>query len=298
MKDTQLSWNDIPILLALARAGSMREAAHRLGITTSTVSRHLATAEKRLNTRLFMQVPGGYKPTATGQIFLSGAERTEESVHELISITKAEAGGVVGTVRITSVEPIFDSWMIRQLPELRTRHPQLQVVVIPDNHVLSFTRDEADLAIRVARPYEDAAILMRRIGSLGMAVYGATTFRGTLRSRWHTLPWLAYYDDLMQTPEMKWLASSIPSARIVFRCSSVTTLVGACEAGLGVALLPCMMAESADLVCLSDDLEYQRDLWLLTHRQTSKIRRFRAVADWIAATAERDATFLTNGISR
>ncbi|MDN5874168.1 MAG: LysR family transcriptional regulator [Sinobacteraceae bacterium] len=296
MKETQLDWNDIPILLTLARAGSMREAARRLGVTTSTVSRRLAAAEKRLQVRLFIHMPDGYKPTDAGRVFLSNAEGIEASVHELISVTEAEAEGVVGKVRITSVDVIFDGWMMPRLPGLRRLYPKLEVVAIPDNHVLSFTRDEADLALRVVRPREDAAILMRRIGTFGIAVYGAGEFGEIARDRWSALPWLAYCDDLAGTPEMQWLANFIPSARIVFRCSSVTTLVKACEAGLGIALLPCVVAESTDLVRLSDAPEYQRGLWLLKHRQTAKIHRFRAVADWIVATAKKDAVLLANGV--
>lgn len=292
MAAPQLDWNDIPVLLALARAGSMREAARRLGITTSTISRHLAAAEKKLQARLFIRTPDGYKPTDSGQVFLSAAESIEGSIHELIAITSEASEGVAGEVRVTSVDVILNGWVVHRLPALRARYPRLHVAAIADNHVLSFTRDEADLAIRAVRPQEDAALLMRRIGSLGMAVYGAGAFSGVPRDDWHTLPWLTYYNDLAQTVEMKWLAHAIPAARVAFRCSSVTMLAEACAAGLGVALLPCMIAESTGLVRLSDAPEYQRDLWLLKHRQTANIRRFRAVADWIVATAEKDAALL------
>jgi DNA-binding transcriptional LysR family regulator len=292
MTKPRLDWNDIPILLALARTGSMRTAARQLAIDTSTVSRRLAAAEKRLQTRLFIRKPEGYKPTDAGRSFLAAAEAIEGSVHAMVSTTEAEAEGVAGAVRITSVDTVLNDWLIPRLPALQKMHPRLEIVAIPDNDVLSFTRSEADLAIRIARPREDAAILMRRIGSIGMAVYGNTSFRKLTRQHWPEVPWLMFHDDLADTIEMKWLAKSVPGARSRFRCSSMAALLSACEAGLGIALLPCFAVRSSQLVRLSEGPECHREAWLLNHRQAARIRRFRAVADWIAAAAAKDARLL------
>jgi DNA-binding transcriptional LysR family regulator len=133
---------------------------------------------------------------------------------------------------------------------------------------------------------------MRRVGSIGMAVYGTASFRKASRNRWGELPWLMFHDDLADMAEMKWLAKNVPGAQAAFRCSSMTTLVSACEAGLGVAVLPCLSIKATRLVRLSEAPVFQRDLWLLKHRQAAKIRRFRAVADWIASIAEKDASLL------
>ncbi|MGI0133890.1 MAG: LysR family transcriptional regulator [Candidatus Micrarchaeaceae archaeon] len=76
-----IDWNDISILLALARAGAMRKASLRLGVNTSTISRRVAAAEARLQTRLFIRGPAGYKPTDAGRIFLDQAERIERSMY-------------------------------------------------------------------------------------------------------------------------------------------------------------------------------------------------------------------------
>jgi DNA-binding transcriptional LysR family regulator len=292
-RNVPFDWNDIPILVALARNGSMRTAGRHLGVDTSTISRRLAAAEKALQTRLFIRGPDGYKPTDAGRAFLGPAQTIEDSVHALVSATAQEAQSVSGPVRITSVDVVLIDWLISRLPELRALYPELEVRVIADNQVLSFTRSEADLAMRVARPREDAAILMRRIASVGMAVYGAATFKRVPRSRWSELPWLGFNEDLADATEMKWLSKNVPAAKPQFRCSSMSGLMRACEAGLGLALLPCFAVESRNLVRLSASPEFQRDLYLLSHRQAGKIRRFRAIAEWITATAERDAAILS-----
>lgn len=286
-------WNDIPILLALARDGRMRTAGRRLGVDTSTISRRLAAAEQRLQTRLFIRTARGYEPTEAGRVFLEAAEAVEGGMRSLVSVTRSESERVSGPVRITSVDAMLSDWLVPRLPELLDAHPQLQLRLIPDNQNLSFSRGEADIALRIARPRDDAAVLARRVGQLGFAVYGAPAFRRVPRERWGDVPWLAYNDDLARTPEMQWLRRVAPAARHRLRSSSAASLLQGCEAGLGLALLPCLAVRNASLVRLSAEPELHRELWLLRHRDAARIKRFRVVADWLAARAEADRALLT-----
>lgn len=285
-------WNDIPVLVALAHSSSMRSAGRKLGVTTSTISRRLAAAEKALQARLFVRGKDGYQPTDTGRLFLRDAEQIEGSIHALLSATDHDAQAVRGVVRVTSVDVMLSHWLIPRLPSLQAVHPELEITAIADNQVLSFSRGESDLALRVARPREDAALLMRRIGSVGMAVYGLDAFRRSARTRWNELPWLAFDGDLEQAAETAWRARHAPRAQVVFRSSSVACLLGACTAGLGVALLPCFVTVQSPLAMLSPGPVLQRELYLLSHRQAGRISRFRAVAEWIAESARRDAAAL------
>lgn len=288
----RFDWNDIPILVALAHSGSMRTAGRHLGVTTSTISRRLAAAEKAIQTRLFVRGPDGYKPTDTGKLFLAEAEQIEGSVHALLSDTHRESETIKGPVRITSVDVMLNDWLIPRLSGLRAAHPEIEIRVIADNQVLSFNRGECDLALRAARPREDASILMRKIGTVGVAVYAARSFKRASRTRWSDLPWLAFNEDLTDAVETKWLAKNVPTAAPKFRCSSMSGLIRACESGLGLALLPCFAVDATKLLRLSKEPEFQRDIYLLSHRQAGKIKRFRAVADWIAKTASDDAAML------
>lgn len=289
---SRFDWNDIPILLALAREGRMRLAARSLGLDVSTVSRRLAAAEKQLDARLFVRGPSGYEVTDAGRAFLQAAEQIEGGVRGLLHSAAAASANVAGVVRVTSVDALLDQWLVPRLPSLLSRHPDLDLRLIPDNKNLSFTRREADLALRIARPKDDAAVRMRRVGRIGLAVYGAPVFKRVSRDRWPELPWIAYDEDLAHVPEMDWLHRVAPGARARLRVSSVPSVLEACAAGVGLALLPCVMVRSSRLVRLSATPEVYREMWLLSHRDTAKIPRFKAVADWIAAHARQDEAAL------
>ncbi len=292
MNPSDLDWNDIPLLLALARSGSMSAAARSLGVDVSTVSRRVAAAEAALQTPLFIRSTRGYQPTDAGAVFIARAEQVQGEVQTLVLETRAEAEGIHGTVRITAVDTLFDYWLVERLPALLRLHPQLRIQLIADDGNLSFTRREADFALRLARPTRDAALLMRKLGQIGMAVYAGKAFDGVPRAQWGAQPWLAYNDELSGLPEMQWLARLSPAPRRVVQVSSATTLVHACKAGLGLALLPSFIADAAGLHRLSGGPELHRDLWLLSHRDTASIKRFRAVADWLQQAFETDRTAL------
>ncbi|WP_313465698.1 LysR family transcriptional regulator [Pseudomonas nitroreducens] len=109
-------WNDIPILLALARHGSMSATGRALGVDPSTMSRRLVAAEAALQTRLFIRDNAGYKATDAGEAFLSHAERILGDVQSMLLETRDEASAISGSVRITAVDFLFSHWLAAHAP--------------------------------------------------------------------------------------------------------------------------------------------------------------------------------------
>lgn len=281
-------WNDIPVLLALERHGTLAAAARALAVNPTTVSRRLQAAERALQVRLFLRDSGGYRPTPAGAVLLQRAAALQGDVQGMLLAAREEAQSVAGSVRLTSVEFLIALWLVPQLPALLERHPQLDLQLLGDNRDLSFTRHEADLALRLARPQQDAALVMRKVGELGYAVYGAECFAATRPDDWRRLPWLGYDDALGQLPEARWLRQLAPAGGVRLRVTAVTSLQRACQTGLGLALLPCLVGEAAGLHRLSG-VELRRELWLLCHRDLRQTLRFRTVADWLAERAAAEA---------
>lgn len=288
-KQTKLfDWNDIPLLLALAAEGRMRAASLRLGVDVSTLSRRLAAAERNLKVRLFVREAEGYQPTEAGRAFLSKAVEVEAQVRTMLSAAQEVSDTVAGIVRITSVDLLLDDWLVPRLPSLIDSHPSLEIKLIPRSDNLSFARGEADLALRIARPKGDSALLMRKVGKLGMAVFGSARRKPLPRERWGAQPWLALDEGFDHVPDSRWMQQHWPNAQIRLRSESAASLTRACEAGLGLALLPCFSARKRKLVQWSQAPEMEREVWLLSHRDTGRQRRFRLVADWLAASLKAD----------
>lgn len=275
-------WNDIPLILALARSGSMSAAGRELGVDGSTISRRIAAAEKALNLRLFSRGTMRWQLTEAGQVFVRHGEGVYGGVQSMLLASTREADNLAGPVRLSAIDFLFDHWLVRHLPAFTERHPAVEVQLMADNQNISFTRREADFALRLAPPVDDAAVLMRRLGDIGWAVYGAPRFAGVARHAWGMKPWIAHEEARAHLPEMRWMARLEPAPRIALRVNSLSTMVHACRAGAGMALLPCILGDGEGLVRLSERAEVFRELWLLSHRDAGSVGRFKVVAAWLA----------------
>ncbi|MYM71558.1 LysR family transcriptional regulator [Duganella sp. FT134W] len=281
---TDFDWNDIPLILALARSGSMSATGRHLGVDASTISRRIAAAEKALKLRLFIRDNTGYQLTDAGKTFVAHGEAVYGNVQSMLQASSQEADATAGPVNITSIDFLFDYWLLEHVPALHAEHPHLQLTLQAENQNLSFTRREADFALRLGQPGEDAALVMRKLGDLGFAVYGHPKFADTPRACWGTQPWIAYADELAGTTEMQWLAAMSPPPRKVLKVNSLSTMVRACHAGVGMALLPCIMGQQQGLQRIGDQVEVLRDIWLLSHRDAGSIARFKTVSAWLSHT--------------
>jgi len=279
---SDFDWNDIPLILALARSGSMSATGRQLGVDASTISRRIAAAEKALKLRLFIRDNTGYRLTDAGQVFVEHGEAVYGNVQSMLQASSQEADATAGPVNLTSIDFLFDYWLLEHVPALLAQHPHLQLSLQAENQNLSFTRREADFALRLGKPGEDAALVMRKLGDLGFAVYGHAKFADTPRGCWGTLPWIAYDDSLAATGEMQWLAQMDPQPRRVLKVNSLSTMVRACRAGVGMALLPCIMGQQEGLQRIGAGVEVQRDVWLLSHRDAGSIARFKTVSAWLS----------------
>lgn len=275
-------WNDIPLILALARGGSINAAAQELQLDASTVSRRAAAAERRLQARLFVRGRDGMRLTEAGAAFVARAADLAGRVNGMVLATASAADTVSGAVRISAIDFLFDHWLLPRLGALTARHPGLQVELMGANRNVSFTRQEADFALRLSRPDDDAALAMRKLGQLGWAVFGAAGAAAPLRQDWPRQPWIVYQDGLDNLPETRWVAREIGPAQTALRVDSLSTMVRACQAGLGLALLPAMLEADPALRRLDAAVEVRRELWLLSHRDTASSARIRTVADWLA----------------
>ena len=285
-------WNDIRLLLVLQREGSLRGTARQLKVDVSTISRRLSAAEASLQTRLFIRTTSGYQATAAGLTFLASAQTICGHVQQMLHNTQDAAQSISGTVRITSVDFIFSLWLVKHLASLKRQHPQLSLELLNDNRDLSFSHSEADIAIRLARPERDAALFMRKIGELGWAVYGHPEHPAVQAADWPQQAWLSYTDDLAHVPEMRWLQQLNIKQAPVLQSSHLETLIHACKHGVGLAVLPCMLANEVGLKQLSDEPVVFREVWLLSHRQTAQLARFEAVYNWLVDQFSEHAALL------
>jgi DNA-binding transcriptional LysR family regulator len=129
------------------------------------------------------------------------------------------------------------------------------------------------------RPASSApeGLVARRVATLGTAIYAAEHVQ--VPDELTQADWVAPDDALGHLRSARWIAANVPPERIAFRASSLMALASACQAGLGLAALPCFLADAMPgLQRLGEPLpQMETTLWLITHpdlRRTARIRTF------------------------
>lgn len=285
-----MNWDDLRMFVVLAREKTLAAASRRLGVDQTTVARRLYAFEESLGTALFERGEGRWRLTPFGLRTLERAERIEEDVAGIVRGAEVEADAVSGLVRLTCVAAMSSEYLVHHLPDLYARHPDLVVDLVDTDENLNIARHEADLAIRGSRPMR-GDFIVRKLAVIGLAVYESARIEmGT------DCDWVAYNDDLMQLPEMKWLESHMgEDGRIRLRNSGMGTLCGAIASGIGRGILPCFIGDAHGELRRSPpgDPVVSRDSWLLIHREARESARVTVVANWLVERFSTDARLLS-----
>ena len=270
-----MKWDDLKILLAIHKGGTLSAAAIMLGINQTTVARRLAVSEKKLNARFFDRVNGHLIPTPQGERMLAHAELAEQEILAAINTAQDTESHESGLVRITSVEGILSGIIAPQLVEFSALYPLITLELISQNANLSLSHREADIALRMNRPVDSNAIT-RKVALLGFALYAA-------KSGNHD-EWLCYDETMAHLPEAKATQKLMGNQKPLLRTNSMAGLRVAVASGLGKALLPCYMADQdPKLIRIKPPSEpiVTRELWLLVHQEIRNSGRVTAVIEWL-----------------
>jgi DNA-binding transcriptional LysR family regulator len=182
-----MDWDDLHLVLAVFREGTLSGAARRLNVTHSTVFRRLGAIEEKIGARLFERFRDGYAPTPAGETAAASAVRLEDEVLTLERKLSGQDLKPFGTVRIATTDTL-GAILMWHLPAMRALHPEIQLEIAISNAMANLTRREADIAIRPTprrqRSWWDDAwrILRTRSTAHALISRGATT-----RNCWHMI---------------------------------------------------------------------------------------------------------------
>ena len=292
------NWNDLKLVLAIARGRSLGKGATLLAINHSTAFRNLNALETKIGARLFERLPGGvYAPTAVGEQVARTAERMETEANALDREVTGSDARLVGTLRVTASETLAYSVLTRQLSVFRDLHPGITVEMLIDNRVFDLSRREADVALRVARPKEPD-LFGKKLASIGWTIYGARRFAehaGAGLDALRELPFVGWSENVSGVAAADWLAAHIGTRQIVYRANSLINQFCAAREGMGLVVLPCYLADGEPKLMRmlpQPVAELERELWIVTHEDLKNTARIRAFLDVVGSgLAEQKALF-------
>ena len=288
------NWNDLRYFLELSRQGKLLRAAARLHVDHTTVSRRVSTLEKQLDVRLFDKSPRGYQLTDAGLRLLPLAEQIETSSNQLYQEIAGKDARLSGTVRVSTPEALGSQVIARHVTEFRREHPDIEIELVAETRLTSLSKREADIAINFSRP-QSGRLIAWKLCDYRLRLYGSRDYlnaNAPINSvddlAQHDF--VAYIDDLIEMPELRFFENTIKNARVVFRSTNVSAQYNAILDGIGLGLVHCFMAqnEAALQVVLADEISVERTYWLLVHEDLRHVARVDAVCKFLTRILRPD----------
>ena len=276
----------------VAEARSFSEAARRLGLSKSAVSKQMAALERRLGARLLNRTTRRLSLTEAGRRFYERAARILAEVDEAELEIARQAEAPRGRLRVNAPMTFGVMHLGRAVAEFLAEQPEVEVELELDDRYIDLVDEGYDLAVRIA-DLPDSSLVARKLAPARHVVCAAPAYlakRGAPASprdiaahnclvysyRAGSRAWrFAGADGPMLAP---------PAGNLV--CNNGEVLREAALAGLGLALAPTFIVgaelKSGALVeVLPGLLPQQHAIYAIwAHRRPSP--KVRAFVDFLA----------------
>ncbi len=154
--------NSLMIFAKVVEANSFSEAARRLKMPTSTVSRRVAELEDQLGVRLIERSTRSLRLTDVGSEVLEHAQRTAELSEAVGNIVSNVVSNVSGVLRLSAPPSISDSLVVPLVGAFQATHPDVRVSIFVTERFVDHIAEGIDLAFRFGG-LKDSTLIARRI---------------------------------------------------------------------------------------------------------------------------------------
>jgi len=278
-----MNWDDLKVFLEVARTEKLSVAARRLGIDASTVSRRLHRLEDQLATQLFDRSVEGHALTTHGQLLLETAREMSTRAQSAADILQGKNQEAQGKVRLGVTEAFGNYFIAPELARFCQQYPKITLDLMPLQRFVKWSHHEVDIAVTIEKP-PNTSLVVSRLCDYQLNMYASRDYLEraapiqTLEDIYQH-PLVGYVDDLVFSDQLSYLERLLPESRSSFRSTSVITQsIAVCE-GLGLAVLPCFLAQRhPELVpVLADQTRVTRTFWIAVHPEQKKLARVNKV---------------------
>jgi len=296
-----MDWDDLRVVLAVARCGSLSGAARALGTSQPTVSRRLNAFERRLGTTLFERGASGLVATSLCSGVVEALDQMEEGA---LAVERRIAGrdtGLQGPITVTSLDWFGDYVVAPVLAQFAQQHPMVEIELLNEGRVFNLSRSEADLAFRFF-PFEQEDLYQRKVAEIGYGLYSSPAYLEK-----HGPPNFAngcaghgvvtLHKAASGASHSKWLRSIAPRAQVILRANSLWSQRAVAEAGDGLVALPRVLGDSRPALrrIETPTPEPIHSIWLGVHADMRETPRIRALLDFAADELKTQSATLNPG---
>lgn len=293
-----MNWNDLKYYLAVARTNSITDAAEKLGVSPSTVSRRISILEKDLGIALFNKRPSGYFQTRSSLKIYKIADEIELNIFKTQRIVKNDINDNFHVVKVNMPE-LLGNQIIPELRLLQKKEPTIRFELINNVRNTKLSTRSNDIVVRYGRP-DSGAYKIKKIGLVSRALFcskkyieehGIPKFPSDLTNHF-LIGWDKEMDNL---PLAKWCSSITKDNKYWMIAPNLNAQLEAVVSGLGIAALPNFVAVKYELVQLFPDIpSFDTEIFLMKSMETESYKSVKILANCIEnSIRSKETTIMT-----
>ncbi|ADO69245.1 LysR family transcriptional regulator [Stigmatella aurantiaca] len=158
---------DLNQMLTFARVvarGSFSVAARELHVPPSTLSRQVASLERRIGLRLLERTTRKLRLTEAGALYYERCSQIARDVEDADSTVRALSLTPRGTLRLSAPPVLGEMFLGPPLAEYVKLYRDMKVELSLNSRRVDLVQEGFDLAMRVAVALDDSSLMARRLG--------------------------------------------------------------------------------------------------------------------------------------
>ncbi|MBX9754862.1 MAG: LysR family transcriptional regulator [Pseudomonadaceae bacterium] len=233
--------------VCVVETGSFTAAAQRMDLTTSYVSRAVATLETHLRTRLLHRTTRRIALTEAGQRYLLRCGQILAYVEEAEAEASDAHASPAGSLKLHSMTGIGQHYLIKAIAEYRDKYPDVSFDLTLANRSTDILDEGYDISVVIAQELPDSGFISQKIGSTFSVLCASPGYIAK-----HGLPHqpadlhqhhcLRLVNTVMSLD--KWLFAGPDGEELltinqpIFQVNTADAMTEALKAGIGIGALP------------------------------------------------------------
>ena len=142
--------------------GGFTDAAKKIGISKSAVSKHVSSLEARLGARLLNRTTRRVSPTEIGLAYYDRARRVLNDAEEADALVTYMQSAPSGLLRISVATDFGVNYLSPVLGDFLTEFPDITVNMVLNNCYVELISEGFDMAVRIGE-LEDSTLKARKL---------------------------------------------------------------------------------------------------------------------------------------
>ena len=166
----------LEIFDAIAREGSFKGAAQRLGLQPSTVSHQLKTLEEQLGTALFIRTTRAISLTEAGRALLRGSAPAFDQLSDAVETARSVGHAPRGALRLAMTDFVFAMHVGPALESFRDAYPEIEIEMSFTDALTDLLGEELHAGFRLGDRIAPDMVAVRLTRSEPLAVLASPAY--------------------------------------------------------------------------------------------------------------------------